>query len=173
MLQFFAKQRGTQGPFMQSGVWHYSRASPYFGEILLQWGIWVIAITPATSGAVHDGGAKALYGSILGPLFITILLLFVSGLPLSQKPAAERHYLSSHGPNAKSDGGTWPQYKDYLDRTSILIPMPNSAWRRLPLFVKRTVGLEFPMYVFDESKDGPKAIQNAEAKQRENQGGQA
>ncbi|POR38663.1 Hypothetical protein TPAR_09351 [Tolypocladium paradoxum] len=40
----------------------------------------------------------------------------------------------------------------FLTRTSILIPLPPQLYARMPVFLKRTLFLEFPMYVFDPAK---------------------
>ena len=69
--------------------------------------------------------------------------MFLSGLPLQERPGAKKRYEKGTG---------WPEYEKWLHDTSILIPMPPAIWCSLPVFVKRTVGLEFPMYVFDPAK---------------------
>lgn len=103
----------------------------------------MIAVSPAAYHYVHGGAYEALYASILGPFFLTVLLLFISGLPLQERPGAKKRY---------DTGNNWEGYKRWLDKTSILIPMPPQVWVRLPTFVKRTVGMEWPMYVFDPNK---------------------
>jgi hypothetical protein len=45
----------------------------------------MIAVSPAANGYVHGQAYKALYATILGPFFLTILLLFVSGLTLQER----------------------------------------------------------------------------------------
>ncbi|KAH0609007.1 uncharacterized protein H6S33_001235 [Morchella sextelata] len=131
--------------FMDSGLWRYSRHPNYFGEILLHLGIWLVAIAPAAQGAVTGRAAAALYGSVVGPLVLAGLLLFVSGVSLQERPAARRRWEMGRG---------WEEYSEYLRRTSVLVPMPRRVWERLPVAVKRTVGLEFPMYVFDPATMG-------------------
>lgn len=122
------------------------------------------------------------------PLWPTVLLFFVSGLPLAEKPTAERYYLLTHGANPL-EGDKWKEYQAYLARTSILIPLPPALYRLLPtmsvflsssgmsrslqlihqsLFsfcsVKRTILLDFPMFQFDEIKDGPLALEKEQKK---------
>ncbi|KAH8144765.1 uncharacterized protein LAJ45_11266 [Morchella importuna] len=126
--------------FINSGLWRYSRHPNYFGEITLHLGIWLVAIAPAAEGAVTGRAAAALYASVVGPLALAGLLLFVSGVALQERPAARRRWESGEG---------WVEYEAYLRRTSVLVPMPTGVWERLPAVVKRTVGLEFPMFVFD------------------------
>jgi hypothetical protein len=103
----------------------------------------MIAVSSAADGFVSGQAFKALYATILGPIFITLLLMFVSGLPLSERPGAKKRY---------EKGLNWEGYQAYLNRTSILVPFPPQIYARLPTFLKRTVFLEFPMYVFDPAK---------------------
>lgn len=56
---------------MQSGLWSISRHPNYFGEILIWWGLWLISLSCAR-----------WYFSILSPLVITWLIIYVSGIPL-------------------------------------------------------------------------------------------
>jgi hypothetical protein len=105
----------------------------------------MIAVTPAAYHFIPPRSPvyAALYSSMLGWIFLTILLMFVSGLTLQERPGAKKRYEKGLG---------WPEYEQYLHETSILIPMPPAIWRNLPTIVKRTIGLEFPIYVFDPAK---------------------
>lgn len=61
---------------------------------------------------------------------------------------------SNEGGNGEGDGGKeWHRYSEYLRTTSILIPMPKAVWKRLPVWVKRSMGCEWPMYVFVPERD--------------------
>ncbi len=95
-LAYFIRHKKTPGAIMQTGLWKYSRHPNYFGEIMMWWGIFIITI-PYTN---------SLY-FIAGPLTITGLLVFVSGIPMLEK---------------KYKGN--PAFEDYKKRTSVLIPMP-------------------------------------------------
>ena len=106
-------------------------------------GIYTIAVSAAVDGPVSGPAYRALYASIVGPFFVTLLLMFVSGLPLSERPGAKKRY---------ENGMNWEAYARYLNRTSVLIPFPPRLYEVLPVFIKRTVFLEFPMYVFDPAK---------------------
>lgn len=144
--QFKQSDRSKQpGAVCNVGPWKWSRHPNYFGEIMVQVSIFLIAITPASYGFLPKGSGAyaALYASMLGWIFLTALLMFLSGLPLQERPGAKKRYERGEG---------WPEYEKYLHDTSILIPMPQAIWKNLPVIVKRTVGLEFPIYVFDPAK---------------------
>jgi steroid 5-alpha reductase family enzyme len=79
---------------MMSGLWAYTRHPNYFGEVLGWWGIWLVAL-PSPNGLV----------SVIGPLTITILILFVSGIPLLEKRMA------SH-----------PDFEGYKKRVPVFFP---------------------------------------------------
>lgn len=175
--KFRFRLRADKSAVCDKGFWAWSRHPNYFGEIIIQFGkfssesltcpliqpptdksliaIYMIAVSAAADGFVRGQAYKALYASIVGPFFLTILLMFVSGLPLSERPGAKKRY---------EKGDNWEGYKRYLDRTSILIPFPPQLYVKLPVWVKRTVFLEFPMYVFDPAKhsDGAQEERSAE-----------
>lgn len=125
----------------------------------------MIAVSSAADGYVGGQAFKALYASILGPLFLTLLLMFLSGLPLSERPKAKARYERDNN---------WQGYKHWLDRTSILIPLPPQLYAKMPVFLKRTILLEFPMYVFDPAKHSDKSRPggDAESVQADRQSGQ-
>ena len=103
------KYRFTHNPlykdhWIDSGVWHYSRHPNYFGEILVWIGIYT-----------YDLPNLSLVGKVVGalsPLLITVLLLFISGIPILEKGADKRW-------------GDRQAYRDYKCRTSLIIPLPN------------------------------------------------
>lgn len=103
----------------------------------------MIAVSSAADGYVGGQAYKALHASIVGPFFLTILLMFVSGLTLSERPKAKTRYEKDQN---------WEGYKRWLNRTSILIPFPPALYEKMPAVLKRTVFLEFPIYVFDPAK---------------------
>lgn len=109
----------------------------------MQFCIFMIAVTPASYAYVHGGARAALFASVVGPVFLTTLLMFVSGLNLQERPKAKKTY-------EKGDG--WAEYAAYLHKTSMLLPFPPRLYSRLPIVVKRTLFLEFPLYVFDPAK---------------------
>jgi steroid 5-alpha reductase family enzyme len=88
--------------FIVSGLWRYSRHPNYFGEMLVWWGLFFFAV-PFLHGVA--------FAVVLGPLFITLLLLFVSGIPPLERSAEAKY-------------GDDPAYREYKRRTSILVPRP-------------------------------------------------
>jgi len=167
------KYRFKQGPGKKPGAvcdvgfFKLSRHPNYFAEIMTQVSIYIIAVTPASYGALpsNTGAYAALYASCVGFILLTSLLLFLSGLPLQERPGAKKRYEKGEG---------WPEYQKYLNDTSILIPMPQAVWRKLPVIVKRTIGCEWPMYVFDPAKHADQSkVQNREAEEgrHESEGG--
>lgn len=130
---------------MQKGVWRWSRHPPYFGEIMCWWGIWTLSISPTLSGSVSKSTQRAQYAALISPLFTMILLIFGSGIPTAEKPQAKRIYVLSHKDGASEEESTgWVLYKEYLNQTSILIPIPQTLYRPLPTFVKRYILLDLP-----------------------------
>jgi steroid 5-alpha reductase family enzyme len=107
------KYRFTHTPankdhWIDSGVWHYSRHPNYLGEILVWVGIYAYLV-PALSPVNR-------LISVISPLFITVLLLFVSGIPILEKSADRRW-------------GSEPAYRDYKRTTSLLVPLPKKRVR--------------------------------------------
>ena len=86
-----------------AGLWKYSRHPNYFGNILLWFGIFVFCY-----------GYDVPLWTIIGPLWTTFLLLFVSGIPLLEASADKKY-------------GDDSEYLQYKSNTSILIPWFNSS----------------------------------------------
>ena len=98
----FREKSENRGRFIANGLWRYSRHPNYFGEMLVWWGLFVYAV-PFLHGAA--------FAVVIGPVFITVLLLFVSGIPLLERSAEAKY-------------GDDPAYREYKRRTSILVPLP-------------------------------------------------
>ncbi|KAL1946257.1 hypothetical protein VTO73DRAFT_15384 [Trametes versicolor] len=132
------------------GLWGWSRHPPYFGEILCWWGIWTLSIAPSLHGAGSGSTRSAQLGTLVSPLFTMILLLFGSGVPTAEKPAAQKFHKMSYPDGASQDpapeNAAWANYQAYRAQTSILLPLPPVVYRALPRWVKRTVLLDLPMY---------------------------
>lgn len=91
------------GHWIDTGVWRYSRHPNYFGEIAVWLGVYLYTFPGLSVPAKIIG--------VLSPLVITILLLFVSGIPILEKQADERW-------------GNKAAYQAYKQRTSLLVPLP-------------------------------------------------
>ncbi|PSN69585.1 oxidoreductase-like protein [Corynespora cassiicola Philippines] len=152
----FRSAHGSDGAVCDVGFFSWTRHPNYFGEIIIQFSIFMIAVSPAALGYLSGGAYAALYASILGAFFLTALLMFLSGLPLQERPGAKKRY---------EKGINWPAYERYLHRTSILIPFPPQLYEKMPVFLKRTIFLEFPMYVFDPAKHSDRSKSQASAEE--------
>jgi steroid 5-alpha reductase family enzyme len=82
---------------MQTGLWAYTRHPNYFGEVTLWWGVWLFALSVP----------MGMY-AIVGPLTITILILFVSGIPMLEKKMVQH-----------------PDFAAYKKQVSVFIPLPR------------------------------------------------
>ncbi len=98
----FNADPANKGRFINTGLWSKSRHPNYFGEILLWVGVAIIAI-PVLSGWQ--------WVAIISPLFVTLLLTRVSGVPLLEKKADTRW-------------GGQADYEAYKKNTPVLIPRP-------------------------------------------------
>jgi steroid 5-alpha reductase family enzyme len=70
----FKKDPGNKGKIITTGLWKITRHPNYFGEALLWWGI-------AFFAAGYPGG----WMTLISPILITLLLRFVSGVPMLEK----------------------------------------------------------------------------------------
>jgi steroid 5-alpha reductase family enzyme len=98
----FREDPANKGKYIQSGLWANSRHPNYFGEIVLWIGIAIIAI-PVLQGWQ--------WVTVISPLFVTILLTRISGIPMLEKRADEKW-------------GGQEDYEAYKKRTPVLIPKP-------------------------------------------------
>lgn len=99
----FKANPANRGRFISTGLWATSRHPNYFGEITLWLGVFLVA-APVLQGWQ--------WVAVLSPVFVTLLLTRVSGIPLLE---------------AKGDkkwGGT-PEYEAYKKRTPVLVPIPR------------------------------------------------
>ena len=96
----FNADPANKGRFIQTGLWAYSRHPNYFGEIVLWIGIAIIAI-PVLQGWQ--------WVAMISPLFVTLLLTRVSGVPLLEKKADKKW-------------GGQEDYEAYKKNTPVLIP---------------------------------------------------
>lgn len=95
-LSEFLKNPKNKGKIIQTGLWRYTRHPNYFGEVAQWWGIWLITL-----------GIPLGWFGIIGPLTITVLILFVSGVPLLEKKYQGR-----------------ADFEAYKKQTSVFFPLP-------------------------------------------------
>jgi Protein of unknown function (DUF1295) len=59
----------------------------------MQFSIFMIALSPSVYGCIPSGSGAyaAQYSAILGPIFLTALLMFVSGLTLQEQSGAKKY----------------------------------------------------------------------------------
>ena len=90
----------NQGKFIDTGLWSRSRHPNYFGEIVLWVGVAIIAL-PVLQGWQ--------WAALISPVFVTLLLTRISGVPLLEKKADEIW-------------GGQEDYEAYKKNTPVLIP---------------------------------------------------
>lgn len=96
----FNANPANKGKFIRSGLWAWSRHPNYFGEIVLWIGVTIIAL-PVLRGWQ--------WVTLISPLFITLLLTRLSGVPLLEK-------------RADDEWGGQAEYEAYKAKTPVLIP---------------------------------------------------
>ena len=98
----FKRDPANAGRFISTGLWAWSRHPNYFGEIVLWTGIAIIAL-PVLSGW--------RWVTLISPVFVTLLLTRVSGIPMLEARAEKRW-------------GDEEDYQRYSRDTPVLIPRP-------------------------------------------------
>ena len=101
----FNADPNNKGKFIQSGLWSRSRHPNYFGEIVLWIGVMIIAL-PVLRGWQ--------WVALISPIFVTLLITRVSGVPLLEKKADQKW-------------GGQADYEAYKKRTPGLIPRVTAS----------------------------------------------
>lgn len=96
-LTKFKADPDSRGQVMDKGLWHYTRHPNYFGDSVVWWGLWLVA--------VGSGGA---WWTLIGPALMTFMLVKVSGVAMTEADISKRR----------------PGYAEYIRRTSAFIPRP-------------------------------------------------
>jgi steroid 5-alpha reductase family enzyme len=97
-LTRFKANPANQGKLYTRGLWRYTRHPNYFGEAVLWWGFYIIAL------------AAGRWWTIFSPVLMTFLLLRVSGVAMLERRLKYR-----------------PGYEDYMHRTRAFVPwLPKS-----------------------------------------------
>ena len=90
-----AKKKGM----MKEGVWAKTRHPNYFGEMTMWWGIFIMTLISLNP--------IFILLTVIGPVTITLLLRFVSGVPM-----LEKHWEEKYG----------KEFEEYKESTPMLIP---------------------------------------------------
>lgn len=96
-LAAFKRDPSSKGKVMDRGLWRYTRHPNYFGDAVVWWSLWLVAV-----------GAGAAWWTLIGPALMTLFLVRVSGAALLESDIADRR----------------PGYADYIRRTSSFVPLP-------------------------------------------------
>ncbi len=96
-LAAFLREPENRGHVMDRGLWRYTRHPNYFGEALQWWAIWLLTL-----------GVPGWLLAAVGPLTITLLLRYVSGVPMLERKRAGQ-----------------PEWEAYKARTSVFLPLPR------------------------------------------------
>jgi steroid 5-alpha reductase family enzyme len=94
-LYRFKADANHRGRVMDRGLWRYTRHPNYFGECLIWWGMFAIAL-----------GVPGGWWTVISPLVISWVLLKITGIPLTERATLELR----------------PEYADYIRRTSSFFP---------------------------------------------------
>jgi steroid 5-alpha reductase family enzyme len=93
-LARFKRQPENKGKVLDRGLWRYTRHPNYFGDFLVWWGFYLIAV-----------GSGAAW-TLISPLLMSVLLRRVSGVTLLESSLRE----------------TKPGYAEYVARTNAFFP---------------------------------------------------
>jgi steroid 5-alpha reductase family enzyme len=103
---------------MTTGLWKFTRHPNYFGESSLWWGIYFISITPILHSILFPVNQNLdknnfiiLFILTMSPILITILLRFISGVPMLEK------YWDNH-----PDQNTKNIWMEYKNKTPAMFP---------------------------------------------------
>ena len=96
-LARFKSDPANRGQVMNRGLWRYTRHPNYFGDFLVWWGFYLVAVEPTS-----------WWWTIIGPLLMSFLLIRVSGVRLLESSLRSRV----------------AGYEEYLRHTSAFFPMP-------------------------------------------------
>ncbi len=95
-LNRFKADPTNQGKVMDRGLWRYTRHPNYFGDFMVWWGIYLVALS---AGA---------FWTAIGPALMSFFLMRVSGVPLLEQSLKKNR----------------PGYAEYIARTSAFFPRP-------------------------------------------------
>lgn len=94
-LARFKADPANRGRVMDRGLWRYTRHPNYFGECLIWWGLFFIALSNPGNG-----------WTVISPVIITAVLLKMTGIPLTEQWMVESR----------------PGYRAYMQLTPAFFP---------------------------------------------------
>ena len=100
-LSRFKSTPDNKGKVLDQGLWHYTRHPNYFGDFVVWWGYYILALS---------AGGSAWWTAI-GPALMTFCLLYFSGVAHLEQRIKNRR----------------PEYADYIRRTSAFFPWPPAT----------------------------------------------
>jgi steroid 5-alpha reductase family enzyme len=92
-LSQFKRRPSNRGKILTTGLWKYSRHPNYFGEAMLWWGYYLLAL------------AAGAWWTVFAPILMTYLLIRVSGVVMLEKTMAIK-----------------PGYQEYMKATNAFLP---------------------------------------------------
>jgi steroid 5-alpha reductase family enzyme len=92
-LMIFKANKANRAKILTTGLWKYTRHPNYFGEAVLWWGFYIIAL------------AAGFWWTIFSPILMTFLLLKVSGVAMLERAM-------------KTKSG----YEEYMRKTNAFVP---------------------------------------------------
>jgi len=92
-LMLFKADPANKGKLLTTGLWRYTRHPNYFGEAVLWWGFYIIAL------------AAGYWWTIFSPILMTYLLMKVSGVAMLEKTMKLK-----------------PGYEEYMQKTNAFFP---------------------------------------------------
>jgi steroid 5-alpha reductase family enzyme len=104
-LRRFREDPGLRGQVLCTGLWGWSRHPNYFGEAVLWWGTFMLALN-----------VPGRWMTVFSPILMTFLLVRVSGVAMLERSLVERK----------------PGYAEYVRETSAFVPRRPRGSRGLP-----------------------------------------
>jgi steroid 5-alpha reductase family enzyme len=98
-LQAFKADPNNKGRYLRAGVWTHTRHPNYFGNTVVWWGIWLVAV----------GGNPHIWWTAAGPVFNTIMLTKILGRAFQDKFMGSR-----------------PAYQQVISETNGFLPIPRA-----------------------------------------------
>jgi steroid 5-alpha reductase family enzyme len=97
----FISDPKNKGKFIQTGLWARNRHPNYLGEIFVWVGVYIFAVSLFLE-------AKQVILALTSPLFIFIMIRFISGVPILERQANEKW-------------GSSKAYQDYKSRSGLIL----------------------------------------------------